>query len=133
MASASLFTRAELRLGARTRTASRPANSRRTATESSCPHRRTPDVAGHARGGQAVRKLQTIGRTERGRAMANATMEVEELSGGVTKVRLKGRLDIAGAAEIDLRFNALAGAQRAVIVDLSMVDFLASMGLRTLI
>ena len=65
--------------------------------------------------------------------MANASIEVEELAGGVTKVRLKGRLDIAGAAEIDLRFNTIAGAQRAVIVDLSMVNFLASMGLRTLI
>lgn len=65
--------------------------------------------------------------------MANATIEVEELAGGVTKVRLKGRLDVAGAAEVDLRFNTIAGAQRAVIVDLSMVDFLASMGLRTLI
>ena len=65
--------------------------------------------------------------------MANATMEVEELAGGVTKVRLKGRLDVAGAADIDLRFCTIAGAQRAVIVDLSMVKFLASMGLRTLI
>ena len=65
--------------------------------------------------------------------MAHATIEIEQLAGGVTKVRLKGRLDIAGAAEIDLRFNTVAGAQRAVIVDLSMVDFLASMGIRTLI
>lgn len=65
--------------------------------------------------------------------MANATIEIEQLAGGVTKVRLKGRLDIAGAAEVDLRFNAIAGSQRALIVDLSMVDFLASMGIRTLV
>jgi anti-sigma B factor antagonist len=78
---------------------------------------------------QAARNPSAIA----GLVMANATIEVEQLAGGVTKVRLKGRLDVAGAAEVDLRFNTIAGAQRAVIVDLSMVDFLASMGIRTLI
>ena len=65
--------------------------------------------------------------------MANATIEVEELADGVTKVRLKGRLDIAGAAEVDLSFCTIAGAQRKLVVDLSMVEFLASMGIRTLV
>jgi anti-sigma B factor antagonist len=60
-------------------------------------------------------------------------METEELAGGVTKVTLTGKLDIAGANAIDLHFNVIAGSKRAVIVDLSRVSFVASMGLRTLI
>jgi anti-anti-sigma factor len=35
--------------------------------------------------------------------------------------------------EIDLPFNVLIGAQRALIIDLSEVAFIASMGLRTLL
>ncbi len=48
-------------------------------------------------------------------------------------VELDGKFDMAGAREVDSRFSALAGSERAVIVDLSRVSFLASMGLRTLI
>lgn len=57
----------------------------------------------------------------------------EEVAPGVTKITLSGRMDIVGAQAIDLQFNVLAGAQRALIVDLSEVAFIASMGLRTLI
>jgi anti-anti-sigma factor len=57
----------------------------------------------------------------------------EEVAPGVTKVTFSGRLDIAGAQVIDLQFNVLVGAQRALIVDLSEVAFIASMGLRTLL
>ncbi len=60
-------------------------------------------------------------------------MVVEELAGGITRVALSGRLDIAGAAAIDLRFNAIAGAKAAISVDLTQVTFLASMGIRTLL
>ena len=60
-------------------------------------------------------------------------LETEEVAPGVTKMNLTGRLDIGGSQEIDLQFNALAGAHRAVIVDLSQVDFIASLGLRLLI
>jgi anti-anti-sigma factor len=47
-------------------------------------------------------------------------METEEVAPGVTKFNLVGRLDIGGT-------------QRKVIVDLSQVDFIASLGLRLLI
>jgi anti-anti-sigma factor len=60
-------------------------------------------------------------------------METEEVAPGVTKFNLVGHLDIGGTHEIELQFNALCGAQRKVIVDLSQVDFIASLGLRLLI
>jgi anti-anti-sigma factor len=59
-------------------------------------------------------------------------LAVEERN-GVTLVHLAGRLDIAGASAIDLRFSALSGSRRALIVDLSNVSFLASMGIRLLL
>ncbi len=60
-------------------------------------------------------------------------MVVEDIDGGIAHVILRGRLDIAGADAIDLKFNAVAGSRRAVIVDLSGVDFLASLGIRVLL
>lgn len=60
-------------------------------------------------------------------------MSTEDLANGVTKVALTGRLDIEGAQAIDMRFNVLAGSKKTVVVDLSGVTFLASMGLRTLL
>jgi anti-anti-sigma factor len=60
-------------------------------------------------------------------------MQIEPLDGGITKVNLNGRLDIAGAQQIDLHFAVISGAHRKVIVDLENVSYLASMGLRTLI
>lgn len=60
-------------------------------------------------------------------------LDVIELDNGITKLALAGRLDIAGAQEVDMQFNLLSNSKRAVIVDLSSVSFLASMGLRTLL
>ena len=56
-----------------------------------------------------------------------------ELDNGVTKVIISGRIDIAGAQEIDLPMSAVAGSRRAVVLDLAEVTFMASMGLRTLV
>jgi anti-anti-sigma factor len=60
-------------------------------------------------------------------------MVVDELDGAVTNVVLRGRLDALGAEAIDLRMSVIAGAKRAVVIDLSEVDFLASMGIRVLL
>jgi anti-anti-sigma factor len=60
-------------------------------------------------------------------------MTVEELEGGVTLAALHGRLDVAGAGQIELKFNAIAGARKALIIDLSGVGFIASMGMRLLL
>src|SRR5262245_24211513 len=57
----------------------------------------------------------------------------EELPGGITKVVLDGRLDIEGAASVDLKMNAIAASSKAVLLDLQLVSFLASIGLRSLV
>jgi anti-sigma B factor antagonist len=59
-------------------------------------------------------------------------MRVGALPNGVTCATLTGRLDIDGAASIDLRFSALSGSPFGLAVDLSGVTFIASMGIRTL-
>jgi anti-sigma B factor antagonist len=59
-------------------------------------------------------------------------MDVEEIEGGITNVVLRGRLDTVGAGA-DLKFNVIAGAKRAVVVDLSNVAFMASLGIRLLV
>jgi anti-sigma B factor antagonist len=60
-------------------------------------------------------------------------VRIVELNNGVTKVVLTGRIDIAGAQEIDLPMNVVGGSRKAVVIDLSGVEFMASMGLRSLI
>jgi anti-anti-sigma factor len=53
---------------------------------------------------------------------------------GVRTIRLKGRLDLDGAAAIEMKLTSLIVTQQMfVVVDLSAVDFLASMGLATLV
>jgi anti-sigma B factor antagonist len=58
---------------------------------------------------------------------------VEELEGGITKVILSGRIDIAGAGEIDMPMSIVGGTKRAVVVDLAAVEFIASLGLRSIV
>ena len=60
-------------------------------------------------------------------------ISTEELTGGITRVILDGRLDIEGAAAVDLKMNVIAGTKKAVLVDLRQVSFLGSMGLRALV
>lgn len=60
-------------------------------------------------------------------------ISTEELEGGITRVILDGRLDIEGAAAVDLRMNVIAGSKKAVLIDLQKVSFLGSMGLRALV
>lgn len=59
-------------------------------------------------------------------------MIVDDLE-GVTNVALKGRFDTQGAEAVDLRFSVLAGSKTALVVDLTDVDFLASLGIRVLV
>ena len=58
---------------------------------------------------------------------------IQDLENGVAKVVLTGRIDIAGAQEIDMPMSVVAGSRRAVVIDLSGVGFMASMGLRCLV
>jgi anti-sigma B factor antagonist len=57
----------------------------------------------------------------------------EELPGNIIKIILDGRLDIEGAAVVDLKMNLIAGSRMAVLMDLQRVSFLASIGLRSLV
>jgi len=61
------------------------------------------------------------------------TISTESMDGGITRVMLDGRLDIQGAAVIDLKMNVLAGSSKFLLVDLSNVSFIGSMGLRSLV
>jgi len=56
-----------------------------------------------------------------------------DLDGSVTKVILSGRIDIAGAREVEMPIAVIAGSRRAVIFDLSEVEFMASIGLRGIV
>lgn len=60
-------------------------------------------------------------------------MQVADIAQGAVRVTLTGRLDIQGAAKIDLAFNAVIGSKRGVVVDMSEVTFLASIGIRVLV
>lgn len=60
-------------------------------------------------------------------------IESENLNDDVRKISLAGRFDIEGAQQIDLRFTGLTANQKAVVVDLAGVNFLASIGIRTLV
>jgi anti-sigma B factor antagonist len=60
-------------------------------------------------------------------------MQVTAISADAVRVVLDGRLDMAGSAKIDVAFNAAAGANRNVVVDMSAVTFVASIGIRTLV
>jgi anti-anti-sigma factor len=67
-------------------------------------------------------------------ARSKVKLETEELEGGVLKVNLEGRMDIAGTDAIAVPLASLAATDnRRVILDLSDVDFLASIGIRAIL
>ena len=62
------------------------------------------------------------------------TIRFQDITENLRRISISGRLDIAGTDEIATTFAALAAsARRRVIVDLSAVSFLASIGIRALI
>src|ERR1700747_3765833 len=69
-------------------------------------------------------------RSERKTAM---TISTESMDGDITRVLLDGRLDIQGAAAIDLKMNVVAGSSKFLLIDLRGVSFLGSMGLRSIL
>jgi anti-anti-sigma factor len=58
---------------------------------------------------------------------------ISDEAGTTAKIGLVGKLDIAGAEVIALPLATLAGGKKAVVVDLSGVTFLASIGIRHLV
>lgn len=64
----------------------------------------------------------------------SATIDFEEVNGQLRIIRLAGRLDIQGVNAIDTKFAFLAASQRhGVVVDLTGIDFIASIGVRSLV
>ena len=60
-------------------------------------------------------------------------LEIVDMEGGITNVLLSGRMDVQGALSVDKKFSAIADEKKKVVIDLSEVTFLASLGIRTLI
>src|SRR5687768_15890948 len=64
----------------------------------------------------------------RGEAME---LQYSERDNHIRLIKLTGRLDIDGKAEIETKFAGYCSGEKArVVVDLSGVDFLASIGIR---
>jgi anti-anti-sigma factor len=60
-------------------------------------------------------------------------IQYNEIQNNIKLVKLSGRLDIGGVGAIETRFAAYCGGENPrVLVDLSNVDFLASIGIRLL-
>lgn len=60
-------------------------------------------------------------------------IDAENLEGGVLKLSLAGRMDARGTSDIDAQFAAYAATQQFVVVEMSAVNFLSSIGIRTLV
>lgn len=61
-------------------------------------------------------------------------MHYSELKNGISLIKLGGKLDIIGTGEIETKFTGYcAGDKVRLVVDLSEVYFLASIGIRLLV
>ena len=60
-------------------------------------------------------------------------MSVDALEDGITRITLTGRMDYAAATANDASLLKVAERDKFLLVDLSKMTFLASMGIRTLL
>jgi stage II sporulation protein AA (anti-sigma F factor antagonist) len=60
-------------------------------------------------------------------------LNFETKANAITYIELIGSLDTLGAQAVDIKFNAIAGGHDLIIVDFEKVDYLSSMGIRTVI
>jgi anti-anti-sigma factor len=58
---------------------------------------------------------------------------ISDEAGSTAKVGLVGKLDIAGAEVVAMPLATLAGGKKGLVVDMSGVTFLASIGIRHLV
>jgi anti-anti-sigma factor len=76
----------------------------------------------------------TSGKFGQGMGDISMNVQVQQMADGIDRVSLAGRLDSAGVEAIDHRLSALTATEAArVLVDLSQVSFLASIGIRSLL
>jgi anti-anti-sigma factor len=60
-------------------------------------------------------------------------LHYSELDNNIRLIKLNGKFDIVGTGQIENKFAGYCGGEKArVVVDLSGVDFLASIGIRLL-
>jgi anti-anti-sigma factor len=60
-------------------------------------------------------------------------LQYKELDDNIRLIKLAGKLDVSGAGEVETKFAGYcSGEKPRVLVDLSDVDFLASIGIRLL-
>lgn len=63
-----------------------------------------------------------------------ATIDSEDVNENLRIIYITGRLDIQGTDAIGTKFTVLsASGERRIVVDLSGIDFLASIGIRSLV
>jgi anti-sigma B factor antagonist len=63
-----------------------------------------------------------------------AALEVTDLENNVRCIKLGGRLDIQGTGELETPFTAKSATSKSkIIVDISNVEFMASIGIRLLL
>jgi anti-sigma B factor antagonist len=63
-----------------------------------------------------------------------ATIDFDDADSNLRIIHLRGRLDIQGTDAIGTRFAILASSEgRRIVVDLSALEFLASIGIRSLV
>lgn len=61
-------------------------------------------------------------------------LENEDLDDGVRMIRLNGRLDLEGSDAVDLKLTSLCGTRKGyVILDMSGVEFMSSIGVSVLV
>ncbi len=58
---------------------------------------------------------------------------VSEFGDAAKRVTLVGKLDIVGAGQIELPLAAAAGSRSNMVIDMTGVDFIASIGIRHLV
>jgi anti-sigma B factor antagonist len=57
----------------------------------------------------------------------------QDIGENLRRIAITGRLDVAGTDTVATQLAALAAARKGVVVDLTSVQFLASIGIRALI
>ena len=61
-------------------------------------------------------------------------LTIEQAAPGIQLIHLIGRMDIVGTQLVDLKFTAYTASRRApVLVDLSQVHYISSIGIRLLL